>query len=306
MKLRCSVLLLVLWTLWALFLSAHGTRCGIRPIAGPPTDSRVIGGENALAGHWPWQVSIQVYHGQFFHFCGGAIINKYWIVTAAHCLNTVKKKLYRVVAGLRHLSIISTKAQRRISDKAIIHKSFQMQSYDNDIALIKMKLPLKYTSYIWPICLGTHATENKKLILCYITGWGKTKESGSLSDVMQEAQISIIPRAVCNNSASYNGLLTENMICAGYEAGGVDSCQGDSGGPLACYDDNEGKFFLVGITSFGYRCAQPHFPGVYTRVSNYNHWVNHLLENGNSAIAGASRNVFFTLIFTFGGKFFFH
>ncbi|XP_064408588.1 transmembrane protease serine 12-like isoform X2 [Latimeria chalumnae] len=306
MKLRCSVLLLVLWTLWALFLSAHGTHCGIRPIIELPKENRVIGGRDSEAGIAPWQISLQLYRHKFNHFCGGAIINKYWVVTAAHCFKVVKKKLYRIVAGLHRLSVINTKVQIRRIKTIIVHEKFNWFFLKNDIALIQMNFPLIYTSYIQPVCLATHATENRRHIFCYITGWGRSRIGGSMTDTMQIAQINIISQKSCNSSRSYDGLLTENMLCAGSEKGGVDACRGDSGGPFVCYDKKEGKFFLIGTISFGQECGMENFPGVYTRVSKYKDWVESKIVNRNSATAGTSRNVFYMLIFTFGGKLFFH
>ncbi|XP_042216364.1 uncharacterized protein LOC121862295 [Homarus americanus] len=61
------------------------------------------------------------------------------------------------------------------------------------------------------------------------------------------------------------------MLCA--ENGKKDTCQGDSGGPLIWFDENRGRYFLVGVTSWGIGCGLPSYPGVYTKAANYLDWI---------------------------------
>uniref|UniRef100_A0A8D0C265 Peptidase S1 domain-containing protein n=1 Tax=Salvator merianae TaxID=96440 RepID=A0A8D0C265_SALMN len=97
--------------------------------------------------------------------------------------------------------------------------------------------------------------------------------------VLQEAQVKIIPLSLCNRYDWYAGRITDNMLCAGTEGGGVDSCQGDSGGPLTCIFPNVKKYYLAGITSYGYGCGRPKFPGIYVHIANYRNWIDqHLLD----------------------------
>lgn len=53
--------------------------CGITPL-----NTRIVGGEDAPPGSWPWQVSLQRFGG---HFCGGSLINSEWVMSAAHCFS---------------------------------------------------------------------------------------------------------------------------------------------------------------------------------------------------------------------------
>jgi trypsin len=93
-------------------------------------------------------------------------------------------------------------------------------------------------------------------------GHGTTSSGGSSSDNLLHAEVSYVTTSECTSDYGYNnGSITGNMMCARDD--GKDSCQGDSGGPL--YDEVENT--LVGIVSWGIGCADPSFPGVYSRVS---------------------------------------
>uniref|UniRef100_A0A3B3HLP0 Peptidase S1 domain-containing protein n=1 Tax=Oryzias latipes TaxID=8090 RepID=A0A3B3HLP0_ORYLA len=91
----------------------------------------------------------------------------------------------------------------------------------------------------------------------------------STSSTLQEVSVPIVSNTQCRDSYSS---LTSNMMCAGLTEGGKDSCQGDSGGPLVSKNDT--RWVQAGVVSFGYECAQPNFPGVYTRVSEYQTWIS--------------------------------
>jgi len=106
---------------------------------------------------------------------------------------------------------------------------------------------------------------------CWITGWGTLSSGGSRPDILQEAMVDIKTNQQCNSD--YSGGITDDMICAnGNNNGGTtDACQGDSGGPLVC--ENGGFWFIEGATSWGYGCANPSYPGVWSRVAYNIDWV---------------------------------
>ncbi|KAM8863186.1 transmembrane protease serine 12 isoform 3-T3 [Spinachia spinachia] len=140
----------------------------------------------------------------------------------------------------------------------------------------KFLSPFAFTDYIQPVCTPHNVTHESILNFsqCFITGWGSTYYRGRRTNRLQEAEVELIDRRTCNLLTWYNGLITENMICAGLESGTSDSCQGDSGGPLQCYSEDEDRFYLVGVTSFGYMCGVPRKPGVYARTSRFAAWLN--------------------------------
>ncbi|XP_053501796.1 transmembrane protease serine 2 [Ictalurus furcatus] len=231
--------------------------------------TRIVGGEvvNTL-GRWPWQVSL---HATGSHTCGGSIITPSWIVTAAHCVQSLSSpsqwKVYAGYLTLNQMEYVSGNSVARI----ISHPGFDTDNNNNDIALMKLWTPLQISSSIRPVCLPNTGLDLSTSRTYYVTGWGATRSQGSASNELREAQVSLISRTVCNSQQVYNGRITDTMICAGKLEGGVDSCQGDSGGPLVTSENF--LWWLVGDTSWGQGCAIRNRPGVYGNVTTFLEWI---------------------------------
>ena len=255
------------------FVDALSASKGKGHLKGFQPTSRIVGGTDASISAFTWQVSIRTAEASsntVGHFCGGSLVRAGWVVTAAQCLDGGTSPIkIKVVTGTDNLNSGGTTIS---ATKIIIHPRYNPSTNDNDIALVK----LDSKSTMQPISLITKNAEGSVMTegaTATITGWGYTKEDGKVSPKLQQATVPIVNRQKCNAPDAYNGQITENMICAGLDTGGVDSCQGDSGGPLVMKKTG-GNYVLAGIVSWGEGCAREGKPGVYTRAAKYANWVN--------------------------------
>ncbi|HEY8272351.1 MAG TPA: serine protease [Pseudobdellovibrionaceae bacterium] len=229
---------------------------------------KVVGGVDASGGEFPFIVSLQDERG---HFCGGSLIRKNWVLTAAHCTGLSIKK---VVIGLYDRTDLSN-TESFTPKRVIVHPKYNANLTDYDFALIE----LRGDSRFQPIALNTTEIRipNTPTLMATVIGWGSTKENSSiLPTVMQKANVPLVPRGLCNRS--YSGMITERMLCAGYANGGKDACQGDSGGPLVM-NMTQSRRLLVGVVSWGEGCAEANRPGIYSKVNKAVSWIEKTLTN---------------------------
>uniref|UniRef100_A0A8B9HBC5 Transmembrane serine protease 15 n=1 Tax=Astyanax mexicanus TaxID=7994 RepID=A0A8B9HBC5_ASTMX len=234
------------------------------------SSGRVVGGEDALKGAWPWTASLK-WTGR--HVCGAALIDREWLITAAHCVfgRNIHLSNWAVVLGL-HAQYESDTSERQthLVDQVIMNPRYNRRTKESDIALIHLQTKVNFTDYIQPICLPHPDQQFAPGRRCFVAGWGRMTEGGPVADVMQQAVLPLLNNSQCQEwLPEYN--ITKRMVCAGYAEGGVDSCQGDSGGPLMC--EEEKHWVLAGVTSFGVGCARPKRPGVYALVREFIDWV---------------------------------
>ncbi|XP_063285682.1 serine protease 27-like [Pelobates fuscus] len=248
----------------------------------PVTSDRIVGGQDALYGQWPWQVSLRK---NGYHICGGSMVDTQWVVTAAHCfIQPYSASDYTVNLGAYQLSVPSgVMAQVNMIH---IHPTYKYAGSSGDIALIKLQTPVTYTDYVIPVCIPALDVTFPNGFNCFVTGWGSIQQGVSLPSpqTLQQVQLPIIDRATCDAMYHVNNptlpsnqtIIKWDMICAGFKEGRKDACQGDSGGPLVCQWD--GSWILAGVVSWGFGCAIPSRPGVYTSVTAYAIWIQQYVQ----------------------------
>lgn len=200
--------------------------------------------------------------------CGGTLISKNYVLTAAHC--TAGFTASQLKVALRDIKFNVNDGEIFINVKTIKdHPNYNSNSQDNDFSLLELVSPAPISSAVGIACLPPDVSQTFEGTTLTISGWGTTSSSGSQSTDLKVGTVQGLSNNACNSA--YQGGITANMICAGTSNFDTDTCQGDSGGPLVT--SLNGKATLVGVTSFGIGCAQSPYPGVYARVTAQKSWI---------------------------------
>lgn len=269
---------------------------------------RIIGGEPIEVGQWPWLVNVRGHvPNKYFWwwavayseiYCGGAIIDRRWILTAAHCFDVAGVPTYGIAQPInwyvkagdnrRTFSFSQRlcamwnriKGTHNIDcwylpvEKVITHAEFSAQdNWRDDIALVKLArdLPLDLYDTIDVVSLPVESFWPSSGAECSVQGWGCAASGGALEETARSVDVPALDDSECTQSGQTT--IGPQRLCAGYRGGSAGLCKGDSGGPLVCRDD-KGVWRQAGIASFTSAVSPGNVPGVFTRVSQYLDWIN--------------------------------
>ncbi|KAG9262332.1 hypothetical protein AMEX_G24097 [Astyanax mexicanus] len=236
-------------------------------------DTRIVNGEDCQPGDCPWQALLV--NEEKIGFCGGTILNTYFILSAAHCMN--QSRSITVILGEFDTLTREGREVTHAVDQVLVHMNYVPETYHNDIALIKLVKPITFTKYILPACLPERDFAERVLMQQedgLVSGFGRVFEGGPQSTILQKLTVPYVDRATCMESTKFK--ISNRMFCAGYDQETKDACQGDSGGPHVTKYKN--TWFVTGVVSWGEGCARKGKYGVYTQVSKYIKWIEMVMD----------------------------
>ncbi|KAL1402568.1 hypothetical protein pipiens_006034 [Culex pipiens pipiens] len=226
------------------------------------SEGRIAEGDIAAPNQFPYHAALQTPDG--FTFCGAAIVNQRWVITAGSCAQGKTTSDVVVVVGTSRLDLFGV--PRYLVDRIVVHPRYDVNVDANDVAVLRVRRPFIFSESVQPITLGSDNVEAG--INAVATGFGRTSISDSTpASYLRYVNVQVITNEECREVFNdyHQERLHDNTVCTrGADGSGI--CLGDAGGPLVANN------ILVGIISWGIPCGMG-MPDVYARMSAHRAWV---------------------------------
>ncbi|KAL1124650.1 hypothetical protein AAG570_001274 [Ranatra chinensis] len=234
--------------------------------------SKIVGGKETEINEFPFAVML-VLRGSYSPFCGGSIISRQHVLTAAHCVIKYIQHGITVIAGDHDYTDDRETDARLVVDvrQVIMHSEYPSRS-EYDIALLVLDSPLQYNKYIAPVCLP-HRQLNLEGQYLKALGWGRTSPHGRGSSFLKKVNVRALSLSVCQDYAGVERT-ERHQICTYSKMKGLG--KGDSGGPVIWLNKDTNRYTLVGLPSyvFFYDGNEHILPDVSTDVSSFLPWIH--------------------------------
>uniref|UniRef100_A0A8B9GQP8 trypsin n=1 Tax=Astyanax mexicanus TaxID=7994 RepID=A0A8B9GQP8_ASTMX len=243
-------------------------------------ESGIIGGKEAEPHSLPYMVSLQIYNT---HMCGGMLIRKDYVLTAAHCIDLIKQSemsKLEVVLGAHNLKKKELFQQRIPVQKCIKHPSYKQKEVHHDIMLLKLKNKAKINKFTKVKALPKTNDKLPANQMCSVAGWGFTAPNGPPSNVLREVSLKLQFSIECKYIWQ-NHFNSQHMICTASD-GKRSFCTGDSGSPLICNNQPQG---IVAFAN-GFDCRKG--PQVYTKIGFFLPWIKKVIVQRENVLLSVS------------------
>ena len=226
-------------------------------VTGPERgEPRIVGGTQAAVGAYPWHVIVDI---RFVGRCGGTLVSTRWVMTAAHCVSGSSPADITLTIG-RTVRSDPSQGETRTAAQVLVHPSYNPATQEFDVALVRASSPATHR-WARPALAGDPFQPGN---VVRAIGHGATCEGCAGSDRLLQVDLPVQSDATMADLFGPD-FKPATMLGAGPVEGGKDTCQGDSGGPL--FVPGRLQPAVVGVTSWGFGCARPDSPGVYTELA---------------------------------------
>ncbi|KAJ8954188.1 hypothetical protein NQ318_005783 [Aromia moschata] len=240
---------------------------------GGAIDGRLIGGSEAPAHAFPYQVGLYCTSATRTTFCGGSLVSKNYILTAAHCVE--KALTVEIILGAQQILETEETQQLRTSSEFIVHEDWDEEALINDIAFVKLSEPVEENDYSMlpqPVVFLHSFSLNVNDLAGNITGWGRIfANQEGVTPILRFLESDILSNDACKSVLpSYEAVIRSTHLCISGRSSdnvNVGTCNGDSGGPLVV------DGVQVGLVSFGYKDCEEGMPSVFTRLTEFTDWI---------------------------------